>query len=196
MIGLISCSRAHPSTVDGSGDEDYPIAGCTVYETDTGATVECSDGTSVEIRHGTDGADGANGQDGSSGSNGSDGQDGGSGTTGTTGMMTDFVYCETLLPDTDIYAYYNISMFSAGHMFVNAGIYGVLKESNNSVMYSNSNEYAYTAPVYFTDDLLGEYNGGYWRLHLDRPTMTVIVDYVDVEGTFNWVISSCTHEQY
>ena len=55
--------------------------GCTVTQYDDGANVECPDGTTAHIYHGTAGADGLDGTDGKDGQDGVDGKNGTSVTT-------------------------------------------------------------------------------------------------------------------
>lgn len=58
---------------------------CSVEESETGATISCDDGTSVEIANGTNGLNGESGSQGEAGLDGTDGENGNNGSNGTNG---------------------------------------------------------------------------------------------------------------
>jgi len=187
LLALVGCTRY----TSGPDDDDLTTDSCTVYETGEGVTIECPDGSSAVIQNGKDGT---NGTDGSDGINGIDGTNGQSGSGGS--ALNEYFYCETQLDNTNLFAYYTLSIFSGGFVFANAGVYGPTTEVNNSVMYSVFHADIATAPVYFTYDLAGDINGGYWRIYFNRQTQTAIVDYIDVDEPLNWQITECVYENY
>ena len=63
--------------------------GCTAVDTATGASIECDDGTAVDVEDGKDGSDGKNGVNGVDGTNGADGKDGIAGPQGPRGPKGD-----------------------------------------------------------------------------------------------------------
>ena len=184
LLALVGCSRYTSEPDDDSSITDS----CIVYQTENGATIECPDGSSAVIQNGKDGT---NGTDGSSGVDGTNGQSG-----STENILNEYFYCEAQLDNTNLFVYYTLSSFSGGFVFANAGVYGPIIEVNNSVMYSVFHADAETAPVYFTYDLAGDINGGYWRIYFNRQTQTAIVDYIDVDEPLNWQITECVYENY
>ena len=188
LLALVGCTSRYTS---GPEDDSSTTDSCTVYSTEDGATIECPDGSSAIIQNGKDGNDGIDGADGSSGVDGTNGQSG-----STENTLDEYFYCETQLDNTNLFAYYILSGFSGGFMFATAGVYGPVLEVNNSVMYSVFHADVQTSPVYFTYDLAGDMNGGYWRIYFNRQTQTAIVDYIDVDEPLNWQITECVYENY
>ena len=187
LLALVGCSRYTSEPDDDSSITDS----CIVYQTENGATIECPDGSSAVIQNGKDGTNGTNGADGSSGVDGTNGQNGSSGSA-----LNEHLYCETQLDNTNLFAYYILSGLSGGFMFATAGVYGPVLEVNNSVMYSVFHADVQTSPVYFTYDLAGDMNGGYWRIYVNRQTQTAIVDYIDIDEQLSWQITECVYENY
>ena len=187
LLALVGCTSRYTS----GPDDDSTTDSCIVYQTEDGATIECPDGSSAVIQNGKNGVDGDNGVDGSSGVDGTNGQGG-----STENTLDEYFYCETQLDNTNLFVYYTLSIFSGGFVFANAGVYGPIIEVNNSVMYSVFHTDGQTAPVYFTYDLAGDINGGYWRIYFNRQTQTAMVDYIDIDEQLSWQITECVYENY
>ena len=191
IVVLLACVGCTSRYIAESNEDGTTIGSCTVYSTEDGATIECPDGSSAIIQNGKDGINGTDGTDGSSGVDGTNGQNGSSGNA-----LNEYLYCETQLDNTNLFAYYILSGFSGGFMFATAGVYGPVLEVNNSVMYSVFHADVQTSPVYFTYDLAGDMNGGYWRIYVNRQTQTAIVDYIDIDEQLSWQITECVYENY
>ena len=197
LVALVGCTSrydgAEEASTRGYSDEVETSGACSVRRVTGGATIDCPDGTSATIR---DGYDGQNGLDGTNGNDGTDGTNGNTGSSGASGDgLTAYLYCDTTLSGTNLSVYYRLAAFS-NYVFAFGGVYGTYVEINNSVIYPNELEESYTAPIYFTFDLSGELNGGYFRLHLDRTTQNVIVDYIDVDQTLTWELTECVYSNY
>tara|TARA_Y100000310_G_C20223190_1_gene596677 strand:- start:1 stop:585 length:585 start_codon:yes stop_codon:yes gene_type:complete len=186
LLALMGCTSRYTS---GPDEDDLTTDSCTVYQEEDGAIIECPDGSSAIIQNGVDGN---NGIDGTNGINGVDGNNGQNGISENT--LNEYFYCEAQLNNTDLFVHYTLSIFSGGFVFVNAGVYGPMIEINNSAMYSNFHVDAQAAPVYFTYDLAGDINGGYWRIY--RQAQTAIVDYIDIDEQLSWQITECVYENY
>ena len=197
LVALVGCSSryrgAEEASARGYSDEVETSGACSVRRVTGGATIDCPDGTSATVRDGYDGQDGVDGTNGNDGSNGTNGNTGPSGTSGD--GLTAYLYCDTQLSNTNLSVYYRLAAFN-NYMFVIGGVFGSYVEINNSVIYPNDHADSYTAPVYFTYDLSGDLNGGYFRIHLDRTTQNVIVDYIDVDQTLTWELTECVYSNY
>ena len=192
LVILAGCTSRYDgdeyaNTARGQSSEDTLAQSCSVRRVTGGATISCPDGSSATIRDGYDGQDGVDGNDGMTTETPSQPSGG--------GALIGYLYCDTLLSDTNLTVYYRLAAFE-DYVFAFGGVYGSYVEINNSVIYPNTHEDSYTAPVYFTYDLSGDLNGGYFRIHLDRTTQTVIVDYIDLDDTFNWQLTECVFENY
>lgn len=163
---------------------------CTVARVANGVNIQCPDGTSATVKDGKNGLDGLDGVDGTNGTNGNTGSSGASGD----GLVA-YLYCDTQLEGTNLSVYYRLAAFS-NYMFAVGGVFGSYVEINNSVIYPNDHADSHTAPIYFTYDLSGDLNGGYFRIHFDRNAQKVIVDYIDVDQALNWELGECAYENY
>ena len=156
----------------GEDGDDSTASSCTVYDSSTGAVIECPDGSKVTVQHGA------------------------STTTSSSSSLSRYLYCDSTLSNTNLSVYYRLATFSTGYKFAVAGVYGMQTEVNNSLIYPSSHADYQTSPVYFTHDLSGEANGGYWRIHYNTQSYNVTVDYVDVDDSFTWELTECILEDY
>ena len=197
LVALVGCTSrydgAEEASARGYNDEVETSGVCSVRRVTGGATIDCPDGTSATVRDGYDGQDGVDGTNGNDGSNGTNGNTGSSGASGD--GLTAYLYCDTQLSNTNLSVYYRLAAFS-NYVFAFGGVFGSYVEINNSVIYPNDHADSYTAPIYFTYDLSGDLNGGYFRIHLDRTTQNVIVDYIDVDQTLTWELTECVYSNY
>lgn len=73
-----------------------PFGGsCSVSQNEEGALIECTDGSSAQILHGSDGINGIDGTDGAKGDPGTDGENGVDGTDGKDGAKGDVIQVNT-----------------------------------------------------------------------------------------------------
>ncbi len=114
------------------------------------------------------------------------------GVDGTDNKITRSIYCNGDIPNSTLTATYSVDMFAAGDLFAAASIYDALIEVGASLMYSKGQVGVDTAPVYFTYDVSGTANGGYWKMSLNRTTLVSYFEYNDIDvsgGKLTWSMS-------
>ncbi len=176
LIAFTGCTSRYGN----ESDNDSPPSSCTVYDSTSGVIIECPDGSKATVKHGTSGSDGPNGRT----------------TQSSPDNLSRYLYCDSTLSNTNLSVYYRLATFSTGYTFVVAGVYGTQTEVNNSLIYPFSHADYQSSPVYFTYDLAGEANGGYWRIHYNTQTYNVTVDYIDIDDSFTWELTECVLEDY
>ena len=163
-------------------DDDSSSASCTIfYRQDAdGVVIECPDSTEVTILWDAIKQEGYETTTVQPSSN----------------SLTRYLYCDSTLSNTNLSVYYRLATFSSGYTQVVAGVYGMQTEVNNSLIYPFSHADHQMSPVYFTYDLAGEANGGYWRIYYNIETYNVTVDYIDIDDSFTWELTECVVENY
>ena len=175
LIALTGCT----SRYSGQSDDNSSSSSCTVYDSTSGVTIECPDGSKAMVQHGANGSNGLDGGQQSGLSN-----------------LSRYLYCDSTLSNTNLSVYYRLATFTTGYSHVVAGVYGTQIEINNSLIYPSSHADYQSSPVYFTYDLAGDANGGYWRIHYNTQTYNVTVDYVDVDSSLTWELTECVLEDF
>ena len=138
LIALTGCT----SRYSGQSDDSSSSSSCTVYDSTSGVTIECPDGSKAMVQHGANGSNGLDGGQQSGLSN-----------------LSRYLYCDSTLSNTNLSVYYRLAIFTTGYAHVVAGVYGTQIEINNSLIYPSSHADYQSSPVYFTYDLAGDANG-------------------------------------
>ena len=177
LIALAGCGVSRYGDDDNSSSDS-----CTIYHRQDadGVVIECPDSTEVTILWDAIKQEGHETTTVQSSSN----------------SLTRYLYCDSTLSNTNLSVYYRLATFSSGYTQVFAGVYGTQIEVNNSLIYPFSHEDHQMSPVYFTYDLAGEANGGYWRIYYNTETRNVTVDYIDIDDSFTWELTECVVENY
>jgi hypothetical protein len=115
--------------------------------------------------------------------------------------VTSSIICAGPLEGTTLLARYSASILSSGDVWSSAAVFGGAFEIGASAFFSSSQVGATTAPVQFTYDVAGTFNGGWWMLSLNRPTAVVTVEYNDADvtngkQTWAWVPAKCIVNNY
>ena len=170
LIALTGCGASRY----GEDDADSASGSCTVYDSTSGVIIECPDGSKATVKHGADSPT----------------------TLTSSNSLSRYLYCDSTLSNTNLSVYYRLATFSTGYKFVVAGVYGLETEVNNSLIYPSTHADYQSSPVYFTHDLSGTANGGYWRIHYNTQSYNVTVDYIDIDDSFTWELTECILEDY
>jgi hypothetical protein len=178
LVVLVGCS----SRFEEENPPAISEASCSVYNSESGVVIECPDGSRATVKHGT------------AGSHGSDGTNGQTPTSNAPSSLSHYLHCDDTLSDTNLSVYYRLATFEGEYTFVVAGVYGSQIEVNNSLIYPFRHVEYQSSPVYFTYDLAGQPNGGYWRIYYNVDNHSVVVDYIDIDESFSWELTDCILE--
>ena len=113
LIALTGCT----SRYSGQSDDNSSSSSCTVYDSTSGVTIECPDGSKAMVQHGANGSNGLDGGQQSGLSN-----------------LSRYLYCDSTLSNTNLSVYYRLATFTTGYAHVVAGVYGTQIEINNSLI--------------------------------------------------------------
>ncbi len=177
LVAIAGCT----SRTEGENNAAIPQASCTVYNSESGVEIECPDGSRATVKHGTNGSQGSDGVNGQTPSNNGS-------------NLRHYLHCETTLSDTNLSVYYRLATFEGDYTFAVAGVYGTQIEVNNSLIHPARHEDYESSPVYFTYDLAGKPNGGYWKIYYNADNHSIIVNYIDIDESYSWELTDCILE--
>jgi Collagen triple helix repeat (20 copies) len=152
---------------------------------------------------GEDGPIGPAGQDGQDGQRGPQGPAGQDGQDGASARIIESFFCTALLEGTTINSDYSAVLLESGDVFV-TGTLGVADVSISSAKFWSVEQVGYDSAIVFvgTLDLMGQDNGGWWTIELDRSTFSKVTTYHDSDltgGERSWTSqgpSTCVHNFY
>jgi hypothetical protein len=108
--------------------------------------------------------------------------------------------CGLLLERTAFTYQYDALLWSSGDLLVTGSISNLAVTSSQTVLYSPTQEGYLTGGVDITFDPGAEPEGRWFRLTLDRESLTSVVAYHESDGSLyrKWTTKSgvCTHETY
>ena len=138
---------------------------CSVIDLDSGAVIECPDGTRADVSDGAAGLDGLDGSD------------------GTDNRIVAIHGCTGALQNTAMDFIYQVSVMRSGDVFAYGGVWGGALQVGASFFYAASQPGAALGAVIFQSDNMGTANGGFWTITLNRATGVTTIVYNDTEAT-------------
>jgi hypothetical protein len=206
MKTLITLSSLFLLTACGADNGD-PGSSCHTEDTKTGARIWCDDGSEAVL---TDGEDGAEGKDGAMGADGAEGTKGAAGPKGADGQdgdpaeathIIESFYCGAGLENTTLWYGYSAVLWSSGDLFVSGSVSSPLNQASTTALFTPTQNGYLDASVSFTFDQDGTANGGWFKLSLNRSTLTSVIEYRAADPgpvTDSWTLppEACVHNTY
>jgi hypothetical protein len=178
FLGLMLGSCTGPAGPPGpsgppgaDGSDGKDGQSCRAYDTSTGHVFTCDDGYGVTIHD------------------------------GSSTKISESFFCEGLLEGTGFSASYDAVLFSSKDLWTSGTISGSDLQVSSSAFWSpTQNGYTTASVPGLVADIVGDNNGGYFMLSLDRQTLVLHAVYTDVDQleplTWTKDPSSCVHNFY
>lgn len=184
----------------GCGDAEEPVS--PLFSSLSAPVSECpSGGTIISMGLDTNRDGGLNGDevtkeivvcDGEDGEDGADGQDG---VDGTDNRVISTLFCQGTLQATVFDFEYTAVVLASGDVWAYGAIEGADAQVGESAFYSAKQNGAQTASVFFTADLEGADNWGWWEISVDRSTSIATIEYTDDDFGASPVVWTATPEE-